>query len=268
MKLLLSKEDGVDSSSPVINCPLCLSEVPFTRKPESRSSTVYGYGLDFRIVPRDCNLSVELATCPNCLFTSRVEDFRRRVPGHVQELIRSREYVKMFRSSDAEASSARSWLAHISILEARGLNPRDLAVISLKGSWVARELHSLATEFELLRAADGFLDDALRRGLTKGDPGMVMYLLGEINRRRGEYLRAREMLTFLGNNPRYRYPALLLTVLVEEEDSTPYWSRHAPDQMEQHSSRFKGLFPSLRSIPPGKTEFFPDELSEPSEQPD
>jgi len=119
-----------------------------------------------------------------------------------------------------------------------------------------------------MKAADGFLDDALRRGLTKGDPGMVMYLLGEINRRRGEFLRAREMLTFLGNNPRYRYAALLLTVLVEEEDATPYWSRHAPDQMEQHSPRFKGLFPSLRSIPPGKTEFFPDELSEPSEQPD
>ncbi|MCA1960232.1 MAG: DUF2225 domain-containing protein [Desulfomonile sp.] len=258
----------MDSSSAVIDCPLCLSEVPYTRKTEPRNSTVYGYGLDFRIVPRDCNLSVELATCPNCLFTSRVEDFRRRVPGHVQDLIRSREYVKMFKSHEDEAYSARSWLAHLSILEARGLNPRDLGVISIKGSWVARELESLSTEAELLKAADCFLDDALRRGLTKGDPGMVMYLLGEINRRRGEFLRAREMLTFLGNNPRYRYPALLLTVLVEEEDSTPYWSRHAPDQMEQHSPRFKGLFPSLRSIPPGKTEFFPDELSEPSEQPD
>jgi hypothetical protein len=154
------------------------------------------------------------------------------------------------------------------LLALRGLNPRDLGVISLRGSWVARETNSLGSEEHLLVLADKYLDEALRRGLTKGDPGMAMYLLGEINRRRGEFLRAKEMLTFLGNNPRYRYAALLLTVLIEEEDSTPYWSRHAPDRMEQHSPRFRGLFPALRSIPPGKTEFYPDELSETSEQPD
>ncbi|MFH0825613.1 MAG: hypothetical protein V2B18_22895, partial [Pseudomonadota bacterium] len=78
----------------------------------------------------------------------------------------------------------------------------------------------------------------------------------------------REVLTFLGNNPRYRYPALLLTVLIEEEDSTPYWSLHSPDAMERNSTCFKGLFPALRSIPPGKVEFSPDELLEQSEQTD
>jgi hypothetical protein len=97
---------------------------------------------------------------------------------------------------------------------------------------------------------------------------MIIYLLGEINRRRREFLRARESLTFLGNNPRYRYPALLLTVLIEEEDSTPYWCHYAPDRMEQHSPSFKGLFPALRSIPPKKVEFFPDELQEEPGQPD
>jgi hypothetical protein len=141
-------------------------------------------------------------------------------------------------------------------------------MISLKGAWVARELSSVDTEEDLLALADAHLDDALRRGLTKGNPGMIMYLLGEINRRRGEFLRAREMLTFLGNNPRYRYAALLQTVLIEEQDTTPYWSRHAPDQMEQNSARFKGLFPALRSIPAGKTEFYPEELSETSERPE
>jgi hypothetical protein len=93
-------------------------------------------------------------------------------------------------------------VALVSILDAKRLNPRDLGIVSLKGSWVARELGSLETEKELLTLADAYLDDALRRGLTKGDPGMVIYLLGEINRRRGEYLRGRETLTFLGNNPR------------------------------------------------------------------
>jgi hypothetical protein len=73
--------------------------------------------------------------------------------------------------------------------------------ISLRGSWVARETNSLRSEEHLLVLADKYLDEALRRGLTKGDPGMAMYLLGEINRRRCGFLRAREMLTFLGNNP-------------------------------------------------------------------
>ncbi len=109
----------------------------------------------------------------------------------------------------------------------RGVSTRDLGLLSLRASWSARELGATKTEAELLSKAAAWLDDALRRGLTKGDPGMVIYLLGEINRRRGEFLRGREMLTFLGNNPRYRYPALLLTVLIEEEDSTPYWSHYS-----------------------------------------
>ncbi|MGC8604429.1 MAG: hypothetical protein ACP5VS_12195, partial [Desulfomonilaceae bacterium] len=156
----------------------------------------------------------------------------------------------------------------LNVFETRGLNPRDLGILALKGSWVARELGALQTESELLDKSDHYLDEALRRGLTKGDPAMVMYLLGEINRRRETFLRAREMLTFLGNNPRYRYPALLLTVLIEEQDSTPYWSQHSPERMEQNSPKFKGLFPPLRSIPPKKIDFSPHELKEGVEQSD
>lgn len=258
----------MDNLSAALTCPLCLTHFPHSGINNAKSVTVFGYGLDFRLVPRDCNRTGDVATCPNCSYTYRTEDFHQRVPGHVKEKVRSAEYLNLFHASAEEAHCARSWLALVSVLSTRGLNPRDLGIVCLKGSWVGRETNSVQTEEELLTLADRYLDDALRRGLTKGDPGMVMYLLGEINRRRGEFLRAKEMLTFLGNNPRYRYAALLLTVLIEEEDTTPYWCRHAPDQMEQHSPRFRGLFPALRSIPPGKTEFFPDELLEQSEQPD
>lgn len=258
----------MENLSVALTCPLCLTHFPHSGSNDAKTVTVFGYGLDFRLVPRDCNRGGDIATCPNCFYTYRTEDFHQRVPGHVKDKVRSAEYLNLFHAAADEADCARSWLALVSVLCTRGLNPRDLGILSLKGSWAGRETNSVRTEDELLTLADRYLDDALRRGLTKGDPGMVMYLLGEINRRRGEFLRAKEMLTFLGNNPRYRYAALLLTVLIEEEDTTPYWSRHAPDQMEQHSPRFRGLFPALRSIPPGKTEFFPDELSEQSEQPD
>jgi len=258
----------VDKSTAVLACPHCLNHFPHAGTPDSANGAVFGHGLDFRLVPQDCNVSSDVATCPNCLFTSRIEDYHGRVPGHVKEMVRSKEYISIFKQAPDEAYAARSWPALIRILDVQALNPRDLGLMSLKGSWVSRELCSLATEEELLGKADSYLDDALRRGLTKGDPGMVMYLLGEVNRRRREFLRAKEMLTFLSNNPRFRYAALLLTVLIEEEDSTPYWSRHAPDRMERHSPSFKGLFPALRSVPPGKTEFFLDELSEQSEQPD
>jgi hypothetical protein len=196
------------------------------------------------------------------------EDFHRRVPGHVAQLIKTEKYHGIHDGGPNEGLSARKWAALVAIWSLRGMNPRDLGILSLKGSWSAREVDDLATEEELLTRADHYLDDALRRGLTKGDPGMLIYLLGEVNRRRSEFLRGREMLTFLGNNPRYRYPALLLTVLIEEEDATPYWSHHPPDQMERHSPRFKGLFPALRSIPPGKTEFYEDELDERSGRPE
>lgn len=258
----------MDNSARLLACPLCYNHFPHYLNANGHKSVVFGYGLDFRLLPRDCNLSSEVATCPDCLFTSRIQDFHGRVPGQVKDLVRSAKYVNIFKAHSDEESSARSWSALICILEARGLNPRDLGIMSLKGSWVARELGNLDAEDDLLKKADAYMDDALRRGLTKGDPGMAIYLLGEINRRRGEFLRAREMLTFLGNNPRYRYPALLLTVLIEEEDSTPYWSHYAPDRMEQHSPGFKGLFPALRSIPPKKTEFSQDELREEMQQSD
>jgi len=247
--------------------PLLQSFFPCAER-QGINASVFGHGLDFRLLPRDCDLSSEIATCPDCFFTSRIQDYERRVPGQVRELIRSDVYTDIFRSYTEGEQLARRWVALLSVLHARALNPRDLGIMSLRGSWAAREAGCLDTEEELLVLADKFLDDALRRGLTKGNPGMVIYLLGEINRRRREFLRGREMLTFLGNNPRYRYPALLLTVLIEEEDSTPYWSHHSPDRMEQNSPRFKGLFPPLRSVPPKKTEFSPDELREQSEQPD
>lgn len=258
----------MNNSAVALACPLCYNHFSHSRNIEGRKGGVFGYGLDFRAIPRDCKLSSDIATCPDCLFTARVADFEKRVPGQIRDLIRSEDYAEIFKSCGEDDHSARSWVALVSVLQARGLNPRDLGIMSLRGSWAAREAGCLDVEDELLTMSDKYLDDALRRGLTKGDPGMVMYLLGEINRRRRQFLRGREMLTFLGNNPRYRYPALLLTVLIEEEDSTPYWSLHSPDQMEQHSQRFKGLFPPLRSIPTKKTEFSSDELREQAEQSD
>jgi uncharacterized protein (DUF2225 family) len=256
----------VSNSETVLACPLCMGHFSHFGSSGHSSVASFGFGLDFRVIPRDCNRSSDIATCPNCHYTARFQDFNKRVPGNAKDLVRSQKYADIFKLD--EELTARSWPAFIMILDAKSVNPRDLGIMSLKGSWAARELGCLATEDELLKKADVYLDDALRRGLTKGDPGMVMYLLGEINRRREEFLRSREMLTFLGNNPKYRYPALLLTVLIEEEDYTPYWTHYSPDTMEQHSTRFKGLFPALRSIPPKKTEFCADELREQNEQSD
>jgi hypothetical protein len=224
--------------------------------------------LDFRLLPVDSGLDTEIATCPNCLYTAFPKDFEAPVSGQVRSLIGSKEYINIFEPRSSEESTVRGWLAMLAILDVKGPSPRDLGLLSIRGSWLAREMCSLEIEAELLEAANSFLDDSLRRGLTKGDPGLVIYLLGEINRRRGCFMRAKEMLTFLGNNPRYRYPALLLTVLIEEEDPTPYWSFHAPDEMEARSPNFKGLFPALRSIPPGKCDFSKAELSENAESSD
>jgi len=258
----------VNSSVKVLACPVCHHHFSHFWNGEGKAVSAFGFGLDFRLLPRDSNRVSDTATCPNCFFTYRTQDFQTRVPENLKLVVRSSAYQSIFVVESSEERRAGSQLALLTVLEAKGLNPRDLGILGLKCSWAARELGALRTEALLLEKADFFLDDALRRGLTKGDPAMVMYLLGEINRRKESFLRAREMLTFLGNNPRYRYPALLLTVLIEEEDSTPYWSRHSPERMEQNSPKFKGLFPPLRSIPPKKSEFSPEELREGVEQSD
>ncbi|MDD3472327.1 MAG: DUF2225 domain-containing protein [Syntrophaceae bacterium] len=259
----------MNNLSKVLACPVCNNHFSHVlTNNDTRNVPNFGYGLDYRLVPRDCNRASDVATCPNCFFSYRTQDFDSRVSENIKSLVKSKKYSDIFKSATIEDLCALGRCGMISILETRGLNPRDLGIVSLKSSWVARELGSTVQEMSLLENADKFLDDALRRNLTKGEPAMVMYLLGEINRRREEYLRAKEMLTFLGNNPRYRYPALLLTVLIEEEDSTPYWSNYSPDKMEQLSPRFKGIFPALRSIPPLKVDFSPDELNDAQQKPD
>ncbi|MGC8657670.1 MAG: DUF2225 domain-containing protein [Desulfomonilaceae bacterium] len=258
----------MNSSVKVLACPVCHHHFTHFWNGEGKAVSAFGYGLDFRLLPRDSNRVSDVASCPNCFFTYRTQDFQNRVPENLRLAVKSSSYQNIFVVESSEERRARPQLALLNMFETRGLNPRDLGILALKGSWVARELGALHTELELLEKSDNYLDQALRRGLTKGDPAMVMYLLGEINRRRESFLRAREMLTFLGNNPRYRYPALLLTVLIEEEDSTPYWSQHSPERMEQNSPKFQGLFPPLRSIPPRKIEFSPDELKQGLEQSD
>jgi hypothetical protein len=258
----------VRTSSLILSCPLCSHSFSHEIPNEAPDQSVFGYGLDYRLLPMDSGLHSEIATCPNCLFTAIPKDFESPVSGQVKSLIGSKEYTGIFEPRSSEESIVRGWLAMTAILDAKKSSPRDLGLLCLRGSWLAREVGCLESEAELLDSADAFLEDSLRRGLTKGDPGYVIYLLGEINRRRGCFMRAKEMLTFLGNNPRYRYPALLLTVLIEEEDPTPYWSLHAPDEMESRSSTFKGLFPALRSIPPGKLEFSKTELSDHAESSD
>jgi uncharacterized protein (DUF2225 family) len=262
------KEDCVNSSVKVLACPVCHHHFSHFWNTEGKAVSAFGYGLDFRLLPRDSNRLSDIASCPNCFFTYRTQDFQTKVPENLKAVVDSSAYQSIFVVESSEERRARAQLALLSVLEAKGLNPRDLGIMGLKGSWTARELGATRTEQELLEKADSYLDDALRRGLTKGDPAMVMYLLGEINRRRESFIRAREMLTFLGNNPRYRYPSLLLTVLIEEQDPTPYWSQHSPERMEQNSPKFQGLFPPLRSIPPRKTQFSPEELREGLEQSD
>lgn len=258
----------MNNSSAVLICPLCRHHFTGATAKDATSIRVFGYGLDFRHLPLDCNLSHEIALCPNCLFAFLLRDPETRVPGSAKDLVRSAKYKSIFQDAPEENLLSRSWIGLTALMKAQGRNPREVGMTGLKGAWCAREQNDPTTEDELLGIADYHLDQALRRGLAKGDPGLIMYLLGEISRRRGEFLRGREMLTFLGNNPRYRYPALLLTVLIEEEDSTPYWSLHAPDAMELHSPKFKGLFPPLRSIPPGKREFSSDELTDTTGQQD
>lgn len=260
------EQDNMNTPPTTITCPHCSHELPNSDRFADPPLSSFGYGLDFRLIPADSNLSSEIAICPECLYVSQFHDFdepvNRDIPGNVTDLLRSAQYKGMFADSSGDEFLARGWIALGMRLEACGVFTLcDLGAINLRGSWAARELGCLDVESELLSSSAKCFENALALRLPQGSPGRLIYLLGEINRRRGEFLQAREKLTFLGNNPRYRYPALMQFRLVEEEDSVPYWSVYTPEQMEQASPRFKPrLFPLLRSIPPKKTTYSREEI--------
>ena len=160
----------MNSSVKVLACPVCHHHFSHFWNGEGKAVSAFGFGLDFRLLPRDSNRVSDTATCPNCFFTYRTQDFQTRVPENLKLVVRSSAYQSIFVVESSEERRAGSQLALLTVLEAKGLNPRDLGILGLKCSWAARELGALRTEALLLEKADFFLDDALRRGLTKGDP--------------------------------------------------------------------------------------------------
>ncbi|MFH0825908.1 MAG: DUF2225 domain-containing protein, partial [Pseudomonadota bacterium] len=149
------------SSSVVLACPLCSTHFSHAVKNDASHAQVFGYGLDYRVVPRETNISSDLAVCPNCFFASLPDDFHGRIPGHLIDLARSRKYISIFEDRADGELRAGAWLAFAMLNEAKGLNPRELAVLTLKGSWVARELYDVAVEEQLLDRTHRHLDDAL-----------------------------------------------------------------------------------------------------------
>ena len=249
-----------------VACPNCSHELPNSARLADPPLSSFGYGLDFRLIPADSNLSSEIAICPECLYVSRFHDSAEpsgpEIPRNVKYLLRSVEYEGIFADSSGDEFLARGWIALGARLEACGVfTLSDIGAIYLRGSWAARELGCLDVEAELLSRSAKCFDNALALRLPHDAPDRLIYLLGEINRRRGEHRRGGQIVTFLQKRP-YRYSALMLITLMEEEDSVPYWSLYAPEQMEQASPRFKGVFPLLRSIPPQKTTFSPEEIQE------
>ena len=258
------EQNDMNTRPTTIACPICSHELPNSGRFADPSLSSFGYGLDFRLIPADCNLSSEIAICPECLYVSRHHDFGElsgpEIPRNVKDMLRSSQYKGIFADSSGDEFLARGWIALGAQLEACGVfTPSDIGAINLRGSWAARELGCLNVEAELLSRSAKCFESALALRLPQDTPDRLIYLLGEISRRRGEHLRGREIVRFLTKKPPYRYPALMLTVLMEEEDSVPYWSLYPPEQMEQASPRFKGIFPSLRSIPPKKTTFSAEE---------
>ena len=83
-----------------ITCPHCSHErlrpAKFPHPPSS-----FGYGLDFRLIPADSNLSSQIAICPECLYVSWLREYREpsdpEILGNIKDLISSAQYKGIFR---------------------------------------------------------------------------------------------------------------------------------------------------------------------------
>ncbi len=72
------------------------------------------------------------------------------VPGQVKDLVRTQDYLKIFKTQTEDEKSARSWAALVRLLHARDSIPETSAP-EPPCFVVARELGALKTEEELLR---------------------------------------------------------------------------------------------------------------------
>jgi uncharacterized protein len=189
-------------------CPVCGALVSLPNRPLIGGVTV---GRESDLCPRFRgrqvdgvrHLKAEISMCPNCYFAVRGDfpdvDLTPSERDELAERLASDGLLKVF----GGASPARPWLPfHAAEVSGKGrdLPARELGEICLRASWVCRK--ELDRPFESAfqtRAIRHFIRSLKEDPLPDRTLSVVVYLVGELNRRLGQH---REALNWYANAER------------------------------------------------------------------
>jgi len=170
-----------------LTCPLCLTKF------ESEVLThvmATGQDTDGRLHFREADpLPTFIHTCPTCSFTASRGAFHVHLGD--EEIFRVRAFIETI--PKPETSSERYMLMAQVMDQYRRDDPIFPANAWLTASWCARQEGNREVEQDCQKRAIRWFDEDLRLGLAQQEERTYLtYLVGELNRRIGEFARARE----------------------------------------------------------------------------
>ncbi|MDI6785678.1 MAG: DUF2225 domain-containing protein [bacterium] len=185
-----------------VNCPICKNSF-VAKNIKSSAVKVKERDTDFRGIYEGVNPNWYLVwVCPKCYYSCFREDFlsiKRKYVAVLQKDIQKRNAIA--RNSDFN-KERNHYLALISYeLAAHCYNITDgskekIGNLYLKASWLAREVKIWSLEKKFLKKAlQCYLQAYESEPDLKMDNSLIVYLIGELNRRLGNY---KEAIRFLG----------------------------------------------------------------------
>jgi uncharacterized protein (DUF2225 family) len=179
-------------------CPVCDTKFKVTRV-RSSACFVTERDTDFFIRYRDVNpVHYSIWVCPNCNYASTEKNFPE--PLRPVEMERLKKGLPLLKQEEPDFSSERSLQVALRATELaiRTAQLRQsgfgfMASLFLRAAWVSREMGNAALEKEYLRKALDLYKSSYEKegfGPTRLSDVRLMYLIGELNRRLGQYEEA------------------------------------------------------------------------------
>lgn len=180
-----------------IICPVC--EVEFTVENVRQDAIrVKGRDTDFMVYYEDINPNLYLVwVCPKCYYATLKDDFQtltKKEQKVLQDTISKRYSISKMADFTKERDEILGMLSYelagFCYAERKSSNEK-LAGIYLREAWIAREIGDWDVERECLEKGSTFYKKAFYEDYDlKMAKSEIMYLIGEINRRLGNYEEA------------------------------------------------------------------------------
>lgn len=181
----------------VVVCPVC--DVEFTTENVRQDAIrVKGRDTDFMVYYEDINPNLYLVwVCPKCYYAALKDDFQT-LTGKEKKILQDTTSKRFSISKMADFTKERDEILGILSYELAGFcygerksSNEKLASIYLREAWIAREIGDWDVERECLERSATFYKKAFYEDYDlKMAKSEIMYLIGEINRRLGNYEEA------------------------------------------------------------------------------